>query len=146
MNATDSLSPRAQLHAKRKRAVRILGMVLSGLMVVIVLAVFILILRTERAHDEEHCKFVNYTQRRLGSTEVLEERRACLPEREERRYLVKRPGKPTFELARKRFPPTHFAPDRYQWNLREDAAQRLVLRIDVDGKLSSEFFEEDARP
>ena len=36
-----------------------------------------------------------------------------------------------------------FAKQRYAWNLREDKQQLLVLRIDVDGKTSSEFFEED---
>jgi hypothetical protein len=134
---------RAEIKAKRVRAVRILGMIASGLMVATVLVIFMLILRSERAHNDEDCKFAKTEQRVLGGTVVVEERRSCMPELEERRYLVRRAGKPEFELARKRLPIDRFAKDRYVWSLREDKAQLLVLRIDVDGKLASESFEED---
>lgn len=134
---------RAEIKAKRVRALRILGMIASGLMVATVLAIFLLILRSERAHNDDACKFEPSEQRTLGAVQVAEERRSCLPGMEERRYLVKRQGKPSYELARKRLPSAHFTKPRYVWNVREDKAQLLVLRIDVDGKMSSEFFEED---
>jgi hypothetical protein len=125
------------------RAVRILGMVASGLMVLAVLVVFGLIIRTERAHDEALCKFEALSQRSLGTLEVREERRRCLPEIEERRYLLKHGAKPAYELARKRLPPAQFGVDRYTWTVREDKPDLFVIRLDVDGKLASEFFEED---
>jgi hypothetical protein len=110
-----------------------------------VLSILFFIVRTERAHDESRCKFAVYSRRDLGATQVIEERRSCLPELEERRYLVQRSGRESYELARKRMPVAQFTSDRYTWTLREDEKHKLVLRIDVDGKLRSEFHEEDVR-
>jgi hypothetical protein len=136
-------SPAALLREKRKRALRLIGIVMSSLMVLTVLAIFLLIVRTERAHDESRCAFTKHSVRSLGEVLVVEEARSCLPELEERRYLVARKGTAPFELARKRLPRPHFAGDRYRWTLREDDTRKLVVRIEVDGQLSSEFFEED---
>jgi hypothetical protein len=107
------------------------------------LTIFVLIVRTERAHDESHCAFTRRSERRLDGVRVLEDARSCLPELEERRYQVERAPAVPFELARKRLPRTQFAADRYRWTLRQDQAHKLVLRIEIDGKLSSEFFEQD---
>lgn len=136
-------SPAALLREKRKRALRLIGIVMSSLMVLTVLAIFLLIVRTERAHDESRCAFAKRSTRSLGEVLVVEEARSCLPELEERRYLVARKGQAPFELARKRLPKPHFASDRYRWALREDDAHKLVVRIELDGQLSSEFFEQD---
>jgi hypothetical protein len=138
-------SPRARRARLQKRFVRRLGMGLSALMVVLVLSVLFLIVRTEHAHDESACKFATYSRRDLGAAQVIEERRRCMPNLEERRYLVQRAGAQRFELARRRLDSARFASDRYKWSLREDAQQKLVLRIDVDGALLSESFEEDLR-
>lgn len=145
MSAPPASSRSASLAARRKRTLRIIGMVASGLMVVGVLVVFALIVRNERAFDESSCKFAPLSQRTFAGAEVLEERRSCLPELEERRYLVRRADQPAYELARKRLPVAHFAADRYVWTLREDRPQKLVIQIDVDGKHSSEFHEEDVQ-
>lgn len=136
-------SPAALLRDKRKRALRWIGIVMSALMVVTVLTVFVLIVRTERAHDESRCAFRKRSARDHGAALVIEEARSCLPELEERRYLVARPEAAPFELARKRLPMAQFADDRYRWTLREDASRKLILRIEIDGQLSSEFFEQD---
>jgi hypothetical protein len=122
---------------------RLIGIVMSSLMVLTVLAIFVLIVRTERAHDESRCAFAPHSERLLDGVRVLEDARSCLPELEERRYQVERAPAPRFELARKRLSRAQFAADRYRWTLRQDAAHKLVLRIEVDGKLSSEFFEQD---
>jgi hypothetical protein len=135
-------SPAALLRDKRKRALRLIGIVMSSLMVVTVLTILVLIVRTERAHDESRCAFRKLSTRNHGAALVVEEARSCLPELEERRYLVTRASGPPFELARKRLPSAQFADDRYRWTLR-DEAQKLVLRIEIDGQLSSEFFEQD---
>ena len=42
-------------------------------------------------------------------------------------------------LARDRF-----EPKRYRWELHNDDKGKLVIKVLVDGKLSSEFHEEDA--
>jgi hypothetical protein len=145
MRADNPESPRVRRARLQKRALRGVGITLSALMVVTVLSILFLIVRTERAHDEGACKFALTSQRDLGSVQVLEERRSCVPELEERRYLVQRSGKERYELARKRLPKAHFTSDRYKWTLREDDQHLLVLRIDVDGALLSESFEEDVR-
>ncbi len=138
-------SPRARRARMQKRLVRQLGMALSALMVVLVVSVLFLIVRTEHAHDESTCKFSVHSRRDLGATQVIEERRSCLPELEERRYLIQRAGADRLELARRRLDSARFASDRYKWSLREDAKHKLVLRIDVDDALLSESFEEDVR-
>jgi hypothetical protein len=143
MRADDPESPRARRARLQKRALRGVGITLSVVMVVMMLSILFLIVRTERAHDEGACKFALSSQRDLGSVQVIEERRSCLPELEERRYLVQRSGSERYELTRKRLPKAHFATDRYKWTLREDDKHLLVLRIDVDGALLSESFEED---
>jgi hypothetical protein len=130
-------SARQLLQAKRKRILKIVGMVLSAVMVVAMLTVLALIVRNERAHNEDTCKFVTLSQRSLGKATVVEQSRSCLPER---------PAAKTFELARKRLPRANFAADRYVWTVREDKSQQLVVRIELNGKLMSEFFEEDAHP
>jgi len=144
MSASTPPTPRQLLQQKRKRAVKIVGMIMSALMVIAMLTVLALIVRNERAHDEQTCKFTPLSERTLGRTTVREESRRCLPELEERRYLVERAGEATFELARKRMPPDRFAADRYLWTMREDTAHKLVVRFDANGKLLSEFFEEDS--
>ena len=138
-------NPRARRAHMQKRFVRQLGMALSALMVVLVVSILYLIVRSERAHDESVCKFAVHSRRDLGATQVIEERRSCQPDLEERRYLIQRAGTEPFELARRRLNSARFASDRYKWSLREDAQQKLVLRIDVDGALLSESFEGDVR-
>lgn len=146
MSVTHSSTARQALQHKRKRALKIIGMVLSAVMVVAMLTVLALIVRNERAHDEQVCKFAPLGERVLGAATIREESRTCLPELEERRYLIERVGAKTFELARKRLPPAYYATDRYVWTAREDKAHKLVVRIDMGGKLMSEFFEEDVQP
>lgn len=145
MRADNPETPRARRARLQKRALRGVGITLSAVMVVTVLSILFLIVRSERAHNEETCKFALVSQRDLGSVQVLEERRSCLPQLEERRYLVRRSSTDSYELTRKRLPQSNFASDRYKWTLREDDKHKLVLRIDVDGKLLSESFEEDVR-
>lgn len=143
MSASTPPTPRQLLQQKRKRALKIIGMIMSALMVTAMLTILVLIVRNERAHDERTCKFAPLSERTLGRTKVREESRRCLPELEERRYLVERAGDKPFELARKRMPPERFAVGRYAWTMREDKAHKLIVRFDANGQLLSEFFEED---
>ena len=131
-------------HAERRRVVRRVGMVLSALMVVLVLSVFALIVRTESAHDEKECPFAALSRRPFEGGEVREETRSCLPEVQERRYLVARPGREPYELARRRLPAASFAPARYRWLVEPAGEDGLVLRMELDGALLGEFHEEDA--
>lgn len=128
----------------QRRLLRSIGVALSVLMVLLVLSVFVLIVRTESAHDEQACAFASLGQQVLGNVRVVEQVRNCLPELEERRYLVEREGRGSFELARKRLPRERFDAGRYVWSVREDDDHLLVLSMKVDGQPLSEFHEVDA--
>ena len=123
---------------------RRLGIALSAIMVLTVVAVFLLILRTERAHDEATCPFQRGAEQTFSEGRVIEEQRSCVPEVEERRYLLERTGQKPYEFARKRLGTQFFKDNRYEWKVVEDDKKRIRLRVIVDGKLSSEFREEDA--
>jgi len=138
-----SMIPTSPLAERRRKLVRKLGMLVSGLMVVLVVSIFGLVLRSESAHDEASCPFRARSERELRSALVREEMRTCVPEAEEHRWLLSRPGKAEIELGRKRLPTERFTSARTRWTLTEDEAQRVVLRIEVDGKMLSEFREAD---
>jgi hypothetical protein len=130
---------------KRRKLLRNIGIGLSALMVVTMLVIFGLIVRSESAHDESSCPFKKLSERSVGQARVMEEARSCLPQVEERRWLLERPGSPAFEFARKRLDKARFAPEHFQWKLEEDAQHLVVLRLEVDGQLLSESHEADAR-
>jgi hypothetical protein len=132
------------VHEQRKRILKYIGMALSALMVLTVLTVFALIVRSESAHDEAKCPFAPVGERPFEGGVVKEQARSCVGGISEHRYLVERQGKPEFELARKRLATDRFDPGRYRWDLNLDDQQRLVLKVFVENKLSSEFREEDA--
>lgn len=72
------------------------------------------ILRMEYAHDEERCPFTPVDTRTLDATvAVREEARTCLPDVEERRYLVQRGGRSEL-IGSRRFAPAAFGPG-YRW-------------------------------
>jgi hypothetical protein len=137
--------PPSELYEKRKKVLRLVGIALSALMVVAVLAVLMFIVRSESAHDEISCPFARRSERTLEGALVVEEARSCLPEAEERRWLVSRGGGKPLEFARKRLPKERFSDDRALWVLSLDDKKQVVLTLRVDGKLASEFHEADAR-
>lgn len=136
--------PPAAIHERRRKIMRYVGMALSAGMVLLVLGVLVAILLNESAHNEESCPFTAVGERAFAEGKVLEEQRSCVKEFAERRYLIARQGKPTYELARKRLASDRFDDARYKWELHADDKGRLTIKMLVDGKLSSEFREEDA--
>jgi hypothetical protein len=136
--------PPNAIHEKRRKILRYIGMAVSAGMVLLVIGVLVAILLNESAHDEASCPFKPVGERAFADGKVLEEQRTCVQEFSERRYLVARNGKPTYELARKRLASDRFDDTRYRWELLTDDKGRLTVKMLVDGKLSSEFREEDA--
>jgi hypothetical protein len=136
--------PPSPIQERRRKLVRNVGIALSALMVVTVLSILVLIVRSESAHDEASCPFAKLDERTFGDAQVVEEARSCLPEVEERRWLVARPGRTPREFARKRLDKARFASERFSWELEEDEDHKVVLRMDVDGQLLSEFREADS--
>ncbi|HEY6881046.1 MAG TPA: hypothetical protein VI299_23635 [Polyangiales bacterium] len=136
--------PPPRVHEQRKRILKYVGMALSALMVLTVLTVLTLIVRNESAHDEAKCPFTQVSERPFDGGYVIEQQRSCVNGISERRYLLTRPGKPQFELARKRLASERFEGTRYHWEATTDAQKRVVIKMILDGKPSSEFREEDA--
>jgi hypothetical protein len=134
--------PPPALHERRRKTLRVVGMLVSALMVLTVLTVLALIFRNERAHDEDTCPFQAWSERTFPGGKVFEEQRNCIENITERRYRVARGDKPAFELARKRLSSDRFAQDRYRWEL-DGVNGTITVRVFVDDKLSSEFREED---
>jgi hypothetical protein len=129
---------------RRKKLLRTMGIAVSALMVVLVLAVFALIVRSERAHDETRCPFGRRSQQALDELVVIEETRRCVPEAEERRWLLARPGKPPFEFARKRLTIGLFTHPKTHTELTRDKQGLVVLTLHVGGVEPTEFREADA--
>ncbi|MFT3921185.1 MAG: hypothetical protein QM778_01490 [Myxococcales bacterium] len=137
--------PPSPIHERRRRFVKRLGFALSALMVLLVLSIFALIVRTESAHDESTCPFARHSERSQGEAHVVEESRSCVPEAEEHRWIVERPGQAPLEFARKRLDKQRFSDTHFNWQLEQDEHQSLVIKLYVDGQMFSEFREADAR-
>jgi hypothetical protein len=129
---------------RRKQLLRKMGIAVSALMVVMVVAIFALILRSESAHDEAKCPFARRSQEPLADLVVIEEARRCVPEAEERRWLIARPGKPPFEFARKRLPLGLFTHKDTNTKLTRDKQGLVVLTLNVPSIGPTEFREVDA--
>jgi len=138
-----SMIPKSKIAEQRQALVRKLGIAVSALMVVLVVTVFVLVVRSESAHDETKCPFSKLSERVIGTATVIEETRSCVPEAEERRWLVQRGGQKPVEFGRKRLPKERFTADRTKWSLTEDKNKQLLLNIEVDGHPFSEFREAD---
>lgn len=138
-----SMIPASREAERRQMLIRRIGIVASALMAVLVLVVFGLVVRSESAHDEASCPFALVGERSLGEATVVEESRSCVPEAEEHRWLLRRPGQSTVELGRKRLPSERFHKDRTKWKLSEDKNKQVVLEIEVDGRPFSAFHEAD---
>jgi hypothetical protein len=100
--------------------------------------------RSERAHDEEKCKFTVASVRIFGGATVFEESRSCVPEAEEHRWLLQRDGQEKREFARKRLPKPMFSPDSASWTVERDKAGLVVMKLHVQGQPDTEFREADA--
>lgn len=134
----------AQVVQRRKQLLRRMGIAVSALMVLMVVAIFALIVRSESAHDEAKCPFAPRRQEQLAELVVIEEARRCVPEAEERRWLIARPGKAPFEFARKRLPLGLFTHEETNTKLVRDKQGFVVLTLSVPSLGPTEFRELDA--
>lgn len=100
--------------------------------------VLVFILRTESAHDESQCPYQEVTQRTLadGAT-IVEQRRSCLPQVEERRFLLRRETHQQV-LGRRRFDPSAFAGPEYAWDagVRESGEVHMFVQNPGHGGVS----------
>jgi hypothetical protein len=90
-----------------------LWLMLPGIVAPVLVLGFIL--WSGAAHDEKRCPYHPVGRRLLaGDVAVVEHRRSCVHDVEERRYTLLR-GKKRQLLGERRFDHAAFAPDKYRW-------------------------------
>ena len=105
------------------------------------LFVFAFVVRTQRAHDESQCPYKELSRRTLvDGAIVVEERRSCLPNVEDRRYVLRR-GKHVQVLGRRLFDSAAFAAPEYGWDAGVSDGGEVHIHIDTPGHESA-FFRE----
>jgi hypothetical protein len=103
------------------------------------LLIFAFILRSESAH--RGCPYHELTRRSLGpGLFLVEERRSCLPDIEERRYTLLR-GATTRRLGERRFAREAYARGHYAWTAKSTAEGEVQIRIHNDGHPDALFRE-----
>ena len=103
------------------------------------LLIFIFILRTESA--QKNCPFTELTRRAVGpSLTVVEERRSCIQEVEERRYTLLR-GAMVRRLGERSFATTEFAPKVYSWTATISPQGEVQLKVRNAGHPDALFRE-----
>jgi hypothetical protein len=95
--------------------------------------IFLFIFFSESAHDEDRCPYTDVERRTLQpGVSVLEERRNCVGEVEERRWMLTR-GDETRVLGRRRFERSDFAPARYSWKAQISEQGEVVVEVHNEG-------------
>lgn len=98
------------------------------------------ILRTEMAFDEEHCPYQDGELRQLApGVAVREQLRRCLPDVEERRYVIERGGARKV-LGRRRFAADAFGPG-YGFDGGVSDAGEVQIRVHNPGHADQPFRE-----
>lgn len=102
--------------------------------------ILLFILRNDYAHDESRCPYQQLTTQRItADVEVVEERRRCIDDVEDRRYSVRR-ADATRVLGTRRLPPSAFNKPKYQWTA-ELKHDQMFLKVTTDGHPDAEFRE-----
>ncbi len=118
--------------------------VLSVIMVLSVVVIFVLIIRSEQAHDEAVCPYEDQAERSLpGGLVVLEQSRRCMEEAEEHRWMLGRPGKGPVEPGKRRLSPELFAGEGYSWDVKVDEDGGVLLEVQTGGRERRVFREAD---
>lgn len=100
---------------KRRKTIKVLGILFSVTSVSLVIFSFGMIIRNERAHDEKRCPFVAVETRDVDGARVLDERRRCVEGIEEHRWLLVRSDRAPLELGRRRLSSKFYARGVYTW-------------------------------
>lgn len=114
---------------RRKKMLKILGILFTVPSVFLVLFVFAMIIRNERAHDETKCPFVAVETRETQGGRVTDERRQCVEGIEEHRWMLVRPSTAPLELGRRRLSSNFYVSGVYTWRAFVESEQ---LRVHVE--------------
>jgi len=105
------------------------------------LFVFVFVVRTQRAHDETRCPYKELSRRTVDDGAiVVEERRSCLPNVEDRRYVLRR-GQHVQVLGRRLFDSAAFAAPAYGWDAGVRDGGEVHIHIVTPGHESASFRE-----
>lgn len=103
------------------------------------LLIFVFILRTESA--QKNCSFQELSRRTIGpSLTVVEERRSCIPDVEQRRYTLLRDGS-IRRLGERSFATTEFTPTVYSWSATISPEGEVQLKVRNAGHPDALFRE-----
>ena len=102
---------------RRKKALKILGILFTAPSVFLVLFVFGMIIRNERAHDETKCPFHAVETRETAGGRVIDERRQCIEGIEEHRWMLVRPSIAPLEVGRRRLSSNFYVAGVYSWRV-----------------------------
>lgn len=102
--------------------------------------ILLFILRNEYAHDESRCPYEVLTvERHDAGIEIVEERRSCLSNVEDRRYSARRSDS-VHVMGKRRLPPEAFKKPGYQWTAELRQGQ-MHLTVITNGHPTAEFRE-----
>lgn len=132
---------------RRQKVLKILGLLFTVPSVFLVLFVFGMIIRNERAHDETKCPFVVVETRVVGAAvgeagaaeadageaaqgvRVRDERRQCVEGIQEHRWLLLRAHTAPLELGRRRLSSNFYVAGVYSWRAFIESEQ---VRVHVE--------------
>lgn len=128
--------------AMRKRVVKFVAIaaVLPGVLLFVLVAFFVA--RTELAHNDPECAFGFLVDQEVPGTklQIIEERRSCMTDVEEHRWMLTRDGEAPRELGRRRLDARFYAPGKYSWHA-EQTSDGVVLTIEHEGVEGASFRE-----
>ncbi|MCA9582801.1 MAG: hypothetical protein KC416_13470 [Myxococcales bacterium] len=131
--------------AARRRVLRYVGMAAAMPAALMAVLIIVFVVRNQWAHREEACPFTESSRRAVeDGIVVVEEVRRCLPDIEERRWVLERAGKPRRTIGQRRLNAPLYAPDRYRWKA-EMVEGFVHLTIQNDG-IDPARFREDPPP
>ena len=100
----------------RRRALRIVAIVMSVSSGALVVAAFVLTWRTEAAFDESRCPWrAGETKDVAPEVHVRDDARTCLSDLAEHRFIVTRRGQAPLEIGRRRLGTARWAPGVWSW-------------------------------
>ncbi len=114
---------------RRRKLLKLLGIAFTVPSVFLVLFVFGIIVRNERAHDEARCPFVRVEARAIEGGRVADERRRCVEGIEEHRWVLERGAGAPLELGRRRLARGFYEGSRYTWRV---FAEQGKARVHVE--------------
>lgn len=120
---------------------KIAAMVLAAGSVLSVLAIIVIVMRSELQHRESICPFETLsTQQIAPGISVHEQARSCDENTAERRFWLHRPDAQPKLLGGRRLPKEHYDKGRFRWSA-DESERGVVITLENDGVAAAKFYE-----